>query len=122
MNFLIADIAHNAKLAGVRPPACKKQKGSETAQPLQQYLRRNALTRSKARTTKEASSTKIPSLASSDKTNESAGASKVSNNHCVQKDEKPCEMSQVESTDLSQRLIHGEVRTDTCKVAVGAFV
>jgi hypothetical protein len=37
-------------------------------------------------------------LASSDKTNESAGASKVSDNHCVEKDEKSCEMSQIEST------------------------
>jgi len=27
-----------------------------------------------------------------------------------------------ESTDLSQRLIHGEVCTEVCKVAVGAFV
>ena len=61
-------------------------------------------------------------MASSDKTNESAGASKVSDNHCVQKDEKPCEMRQVEITDLSQRLIHGDVRTEVCKVAVGAFV
>ena len=36
--------------------------------------------------------------------------------------EKTCEMHQVESTDLSQRLIHGEFRTEACKVAVGAFV
>ncbi len=28
----------------------------------------------------------------------------------------------VESTALSQRLIHGEVRTEVCKLAVGAFV
>lgn len=31
-------------------------------------------------------------------------------------------MRQVECTKLSQRLIHGEVRTEVCKVAVGAFV
>jgi hypothetical protein len=61
-------------------------------------------------------------LASSDKTNESAGASKVSDRHCVQKDEKSCEMLPVESTDLSQRLIHGDVRTEICKLAVGAFL
>jgi len=42
--------------------------------------------------------------------------------HCVQKDEKSCELKSIESTDLSQRQIHGEVRTEVCKVAVGAFV
>ena len=31
-------------------------------------------------------------------------------------------MRQVESSTLSQRLIHGEVRTELWKVAVGAFV
>mgnify|MGYP001436295435 CR=1 FL=1 len=31
-------------------------------------------------------------------------------------------MRQVESTAFSQRLIHGEVCTEVCKVAVGAFV
>jgi len=51
----------------------------------------------------------------------SAGASTVSNGHRVQKEKKSCEMRQVESTDLSQRLIHGDVRTEFCKVAVGAF-
>ena len=61
-------------------------------------------------------------MASSDKTNESAGASKVSERHCVQKDEKSCEQKSVESTNLSQRLIHGEVCTEDCKMAVGAFV
>jgi hypothetical protein len=61
-------------------------------------------------------------LASSDKTNESAGASKVSDDHCVQKDEESCELKSVKSTDLSQRLIHGDVRTEVCKFAVGAFV
>ena len=69
-------------------------------------------------------------MASSDKTNESAGAHKVSEctapacrHRQVQKDKKSCEMCQVESTDLSpQRQIHGDVRTEVCKVAVGAFV
>ena len=42
--------------------------------------------------------------------------------HCVQKDKKSCELKAVESTDLSQRQIHGEVCTEVCKVAVGAFV
>ncbi len=50
------------------------------------------------------------------------GASKVSDNHCAKKDEKSCEMRPVESTELYQRLIHGEVRTEACKMAVGAFV
>ena len=61
-------------------------------------------------------------MASSDKTNESAGASKVSNNHCVQKDEKSCEQHSVKSTAISQRLIHGGVRTEARKVAVVAFM
>ena len=38
----------------------------------------------------------------------SAGASKVSSNHCVKKEKKSCEIRQVESTDLSHRLIYGE--------------
>jgi hypothetical protein len=61
-------------------------------------------------------------LASSDKTNESAGASKVTKWHCVQKEKKSCEMRQVESTTFYQRRIHGEIRTEVCKIAVGAFV
>ncbi len=31
-------------------------------------------------------------------------------------------MRQVESTDFPRRLIHGDVCTEDCKVAVGAFV
>jgi len=61
-------------------------------------------------------------LASSDKTNESVGARKVSDNHCVQKDERSYEMSSVESTNLSQRLIHDDVRIEVCIMAVDAFV
>ena len=38
--------------------------------------------------------------------------------HCVQKDENSCELKSVESTDLSQRLIHGEVCTEAGKEAV----
>jgi len=49
-------------------------------------------------------------LASYNKTNESAGASKVSRMHCAQKDEKSCEMRKVDRTAVSQRQIHGEVR------------
>tara|TARA_Y100000114_G_scaffold154224_1_gene175813 strand:+ start:6705 stop:6893 length:189 start_codon:yes stop_codon:yes gene_type:complete len=41
---------------------------------------------------------------------------------CAQKDEKSCKPNPVESTDLSQRQIRGDVRTKACKVAVGAFV
>ncbi|RED93169.1 hypothetical protein C7460_1268 [Marinoscillum furvescens DSM 4134] len=32
--------------------------------------------------------------------------------------EKPCELKSVESTDLSQRLIHGEARPEASKEAV----
>jgi hypothetical protein len=35
---------------------------------------------------------------------------------------KSCEQKSVESTNLSQRLIHGEFRTEASKEAVGAFV
>jgi hypothetical protein len=52
----------------------------------------------------------------------SAGASKVCRKHCVQKDKKSCEPKRVESTALSQWLIHGEICTEVCKVAVDAFV
>ncbi|MEQ8237778.1 MAG: hypothetical protein RIA69_01130 [Cyclobacteriaceae bacterium] len=37
--------------------------------------------------------------------------------HCVQKDEKSCELRRVENTDLSQRLIHGDVCTEAGKEA-----
>ena len=40
----------------------------------------------------------------------------------IRKMKKTCEMPQVECTTNSQRLIHGEVRTEICKVVVGAFV
>jgi hypothetical protein len=36
--------------------------------------------------------------------------------------EKSCELHSVESTAYSQWLIHGDVRTEVCKMAVGAFV
>ena len=61
-------------------------------------------------------------MASSVKTNESADASKLSSNHCVQKDENSCAIRLLECTDLSQRQIHGDFRTEAGKVAVGAFV
>ena len=38
--------------------------------------------------------------------------------HCAQKDEKSCVVKSIESTAVSQRLIHNEVRTEVCKEAV----
>jgi len=37
-------------------------------------------------------------------------------------DEISCELKSIESSELSQRLIRGDVRTEVCKVVVGAFV
>jgi len=47
---------------------------------------------------------------------------KYQNGTASRKMKKSCEMRQVESTGISQRLIHGDVCIEVCKVAVGAFV
>ncbi|MFT7158801.1 MAG: hypothetical protein ACI8Q1_003835 [Parvicella sp.] len=50
----------------------------------------------------------------------SAEARNGSKWHCAQKDKNSCELHSAESTAISQRLIHGDVRTKACKEAVGA--
>ncbi|MEQ8474092.1 MAG: hypothetical protein RIC35_23050 [Marinoscillum sp.] len=48
----------------------------------------------------------------------SAEAHNGSERHCAQKDEKSCVLHSAESTELSQRLIHGDVHTKASKEAV----
>lgn len=59
-----------------------------------------------------------PSFLSSDKTSLSAGVIKVLESTAPVQIKNSHELRSVESTAISQRLIHGEVRTEVCKVAV----
>lgn len=61
---------------------------------------------------------RVPPLAISTKIVKSAGASKVSKRHCVQKDKNSCELHSAESTAISQRQIHGRVPAKLAKCSV----